>query len=405
MSAILQNVLSFLKSLRLEEKLSPKKNHEIIWFYIFLPALLIYLSFLSKYLNLKPLIGSVEVLDPTFTSLFDADGKIEIIAANLSHTEGPLWINDDNSPHLLFSDTRQSRIYKWEEGKGMFTIGKTIFIDKSGCRNNESYCNSLYEPGSNGLIRKDENSFDIIACLHGERAVGLLRDNGTRSLIATHYKGSRLNSPNDIVWSPEGHLYFTDPPYGLMDKPHRHIQNKELEHHGVYMIKSDYVQLAMELGEPTVYVRLLEGKLNRPNGLAFSPDFSKLYITNSDHDVPSINVYDVTDDGSLKNGKIFFDAKELYENEKKAHSKEGKKVGVPDGLKVDINGNIFSSGPGGLLVISPSGKLLGRLLIDRPVSNVAFGGDNYLYLTATDIVVRIKIKSKPVRIIRKGKLF
>lgn len=403
MSELIRNILGFVSSLNLEEKLSPRKNAEIIWFYIFLPSVIAYMYFLSQYLNAKPFIGSIEVFDPAFSGIIDPSSRIELLVGNLTWTEGPLWIADENSPHLLFSDTIHNRIYKWEEGKGMFTIGKTIYVEKSGCRLNQTYCDNTFEAGSNGLLRRDETSLDIVACLHGDRAIGLLRDNGNRTLIATHYKGQRLNSPNDLVWSPEGHLYFTDPPYGLMDAK-QNILNKELEHNGVYMIKSDYIQLSMELGEPTAYVRLLESKLTRPNGLAFSPDFSKLYIANSDRENPIINVYEVKDDGSLSKGKVFFNATELYQQEIQKHADNPSVVGLPDGLKVDIHGNVISSGPGGVLVLSPEGKLLGRLRIDdRPVSNVAFGSDNRLYLTAKDIVARIRIKTKPARLYGKSR--
>jgi gluconolactonase len=392
MSQLVASVIGFVRSLNLEEKLSPRKNSEIIWFYIFLPSLVAYLFFLSQYLNAKPFIGSIDILDPSFSNIIDPSSKIEIITRNLTWAEGPLWINDDSAPHLLFSDSVHNRIYKWEEGKGMFTIGKTIYVEKSGCRLNQTHCDFVYEPGSNGLLRRDDTSLDIIACLHGDRSIGLLRDNGTRSLIATHYKGQKLNSPNDLVWSPEGHLYFTDPPYGLMDA-NGVIHNKELEHSGVYMIKADYLQLSMEMGEPTAYVRLLENKLPHPNGLAFSPDFSKLYINNSDKEKPFIFVYDVQDDGSIHKGRIFFDATELMKEE------SDDNLGVLDGLKVDIHGNVISSGPGGVLIISQEGKLLGRLLTgDYRVTNVAFGTDNRLYLTARDIVARIKIKTKPHRV-------
>ena len=397
MSELVQSILSFIKSLHLEEKLSPRKNHEIIWFYVFLPSAIMYLYFLGQYLNMKPFIGSIEVLTPAFSNIIDPSSKIEVIATNLTWCEGPVWINDESLPHLIFSDTVQNRIYKWEEGKGMFTIGKTIYVEKSGCRLNQTHCDEVFEPGSNGLLRRDDTSFDILAALHGDRAIGLLRDNGTRSLIATHYKGQRLNSPNDLIWSPDGHLYFTDPPYGLMDSQ-LVINHQELEHSGIYMIKADYIKLSLEFGEPTAYVRLLENRLSRPNGLAFSPDFSKLYVTNSDVANPIIVVYDVKDDGSIHQGKIFFNATELYQQEKNA----GKEpISLPDGLKVDIHGNVICSGPGGVLVISPEGKLLGRLLMDRPVSNIAFGTDNRLYITAKDIVARVRIKTKPVRIIRK----
>ena len=404
MSGLIQNIIGFIRSLNLDEKLSPRKNQEIIWFYIFLPSMVIYLVFLSQYLNEKPSIGSIEVLDSSFSKYVNPSTKIEIIASGLEWTEGPLWMQDDNMPHLVFSDTILNRIYKWEEGKGMFTIGKTVYVEHSGCKSDKEYCNSMYEPGTNGLVRRNDDSFDIIACSHGERAITLMRDNGTRTMVATHYKGSRLNSPNDLIWSPEGHLYFTDPDYGLYNKQ-REVVGKELNHTGVYMIKADYLRLALETGEATLYVRLLESKLTHPNGIAFSPDFSKAYISNSDKANTFINVYDVQDDGSFAKGRMFYDANSLVQKECEASVDQqcSDNIGPIDGIKVDIHGNIFASGPGGVLVISPEGLLIGRLRLDRPVSNIAFGGDGRLYITSKDLVARLWVKTKPARIIRKGK--
>lgn len=404
MSGLIQSVVGFVRSLNLDEKLSPRKNQEIIWFYIFFPCLIVYLVFLSQYLNEKPSIGRIEVIDASLSKFVNPSSKIEIIASGLSWTEGPLWIQDENMPHLVFSDTVMNRIYKWEEGKGMFTIGKTVYVDQSGCKADKDYCEAMQEVGTNGLVRRNDENFDIIACSHGERAITLIRDNGTRSMVATHYKGSRLNSPNDLVWSPEGHIYFTDPNYGLYNKAQQ-IVGKELNHSGVYMIKADYLRLSLETGEPTVYVRLVESKLSHPNGLAFSPDFSKIYISNSDRGNTYINVYDVSDDGSFVNGRLFFDANQLYQKECEGSADQqcSANVGLVDGMKVDIHGNVFASGPGGVLILSPEGSLLGRLHLDRPVSNVAFGGDGRLYITAKDLVARLGVKTKPARILRKGK--
>jgi gluconolactonase len=402
MGGLVQNIVDFFKSLNLEEKLSPRRNYEIIWFYIFLPCFFLYLVFLSQYLNEKPSIGKIEVLDSSFSNYVNPAAKIEVIATGLNWAEGPLWIQDDNLPHLVFSDTILNRIYKWEEGKGMFTIGKTIYQENSGCRLDQEQCVDVYEPGSNGIVRRSGDSFDLISCLHGDRGIAIIRDNGTRSMIATHYKTSRLNSPNDLILSPEGHLYFTDPTYGLVSKKDRMVANKELNHSGVYMIKADYLQLSADMGEPTHYVRLVESKLSHPNGLAFSPDFSKMYISNSANDNTYINVYDVADDGSLVRGRIFFNASELWRKDcQSAVDQQCQETGPCDGLKVDIHGNLFASGPGGVMVISPDGILLGRIRLDRPASNVAFGSDGRLYITAKDIVARLWIKTKPARIVGK----
>lgn len=401
-------MMDFIRSLNLEEKLSPRRNADIIWFYIFFPCVVAYFVILTNFINSKPTIGTIEIYDPAFSGLLYAGKEMEIITTGLDWAEGPLWVQDEAASlsYLMFSDTIRNRIYKWEEGKGMFTVGKTIYVEKSGCRTDPAYCDAMYEPGSNALLRKDVSSLDLIVCQHGERAVTLLRENGTRSGIATHYNGSRLNSPNDLVMSPEGHLYFTDPKYGLYDKA-RTLRGVELEHSGLYMIRSEYLQISLQSGEPTDQVWLMDGSLNQPNGLAFSPDFSKLYVSNSDSTHPFWKVYDVSDAGLLKNGRVFYDASALYEKEcggtgaDAAMQRICENYGAPDGLKVDIHGNLFATGPGGVLVISPEGKLLGRFRLDRPASNVAFGADGRLYITAQDLVARVWVKTKPNRVISK----
>lgn len=399
-------MMDFVRSLNLEEKLSPRKNADIIWFYIFLPCVVAYFVILTGFINSKPFIGSIEVLDPSFVALIYPGREMEIIAADLQWAEGPLWIQDDAASlsYLMFSDTIANRIYKWEDGKGMFTVGKTIYVENSGCKNDLAYCAKMYEPGSNGLLRRDaaSSSLDLLACQHGERAITLMRDNGTRSAIATHFNGSRLHSPNDLVVSPEGHLYFTDPRYGLYDR-NGQIQGQELAHSGVYMIRSEYLQIAMQSGQPTDQVWLMDGTLGWPNGIAFSPDFSKLYVSNSDRTAPIWKVYDVADTGLLKSGRVFFDASELYKQCTQGDANQSSdacdSLGAPDGMKVDIHGNLFASGPGGVLVISPAGKLIGRFRLDRPASNVAFGADGRLYITAKDIIARVWMKTKPNRIV------
>lgn len=398
--SVFQQIIGFLQSLRLQDKLYPSRNPEITWAFIFFPVFVAYLVILTGFINEMPTLGGITVYDDALSKLIDPSAKIEIIATGFSWAEGPLWMNDDAAPHLLFSDTVGNKMYKWEEGKGMFTVGKTLHLQNSGCRDVSGHCAGLYEPGTNGVVRRDDASHDLIACSHGERSLLLFRENGTRSTIVSHYKGRRLNSPNDLVWSPDGHMYFTDPTWGLQDLQQR-IVGKELEHNGVYMVKADYLLQALQQGQPTAYVRLLEAKMTMPNGLAFSPDFSKLYISNSDSSSPVINVYEVAEDGSLRGGRVFFDASPAYSPEACARAGSCNAVGLLDGLKVDIHGNVFATGPGGVLVLSPEGVQLGLLRVEgRPASNVAFGGDGRLYITAKDMVVRVAVKTKPARIIK-----
>lgn len=403
----MEAVIDFVKGLRLGDKLSPFRNPSIMWFYVFLPSFIAYMMLLSDYLNAKPLIGSIEVLDPSFNKLIYPGYSMEVISDGFIWTEGPLWMKDEAASlsYLMFSDTRQNRVYKWEEGKGFFTVGKSIYTEKSGCSNRWEDCLLADEPGSNGLLRKDRyklESLEFFACQHGERAISLFKENGTRIPIATHYKGMRLNSPNDLVYSPEGHLYFTDPRYGLYNTD-RVIVNQELNHSGVYFIHSEHLKEAIRTGEPTTEVLLLDASMEWPNGLAFSPDFTKLYVSNSGKNDPYWKVYDVGDYGTLKGGQVFINATSLLQEEclrmGASIDCQADSIGAPDGFKVDINGNIFASGPGGVLVFSPEGKLIGRFRLDMPVSNVAFGEDGRLYITASDKVIRVWIKTKPTKLI------
>lgn len=391
MSQILEAVLDFVKSLNLGEKLSPMKNKEIIWFYLFLPALILYVSFLSDYLNKKPIIGKIEVFDPLLSKYVNPNSQIEVIAKGLKWSEGPVWMKDDSQEFLLFSDSIENKIYKWEEGKGLFTVGKTIYQEESGCYTDLKKCELLLEPGSNGLlpfVNPQDSSTHLLGCLHGERGVGFIHKNGSRFMIATHYKGNPLNSPNDLVRSFDGHIYFTDPTYGLSKKDGNFL-DKSLNHSGVYMIKSQFLEKSMMLGQPTTNIRLVENKLTYPNGLAFSPDYSKLYISNSDPLKPYLYVYNVTDEGTLQGGKIFFNFAEYYKLNQN----------LPDGLKVDIFGNIFATGPGGVFIFAPEGKLLGRIFLDSAPTNIAFGGDGRLYITVRDFLARVRVLTKPNRLI------
>ena len=386
-----ESLTDFIKDLELADKLLPQKNPNIAWVWVFFPALLSYFALMMQILNGKPVMGSIEVFSPKFEKLIRPSSPIEVISKGNKFTEGPLWIdNEDGSPFLLYSDVKQNNIFRWEEGKGFFTVGKTLYLGQSGCHQDTgttedaattssasasastapSYCDSLSLPGSNGLIRvfprsPDSGNVDLVICQHGERSISLQRDNGTRTAIATHYQGKRLNSPNDLAWSKEGHLYFTDPPYGLyknkftieksiaiptgervLDKS---LQEQEVS--GLYMIHRSEIQTALETGKPAENIfRIKSAKMSNPNGLVFSPGYSKLYVSNSDPDDAYIKVFDVNTNGLAHAGKLFYNVTEMLVK----HAIGGKEsFGVPDGLKVDISGNIYATGPGGVLIFTP----------------------------------------------------
>lgn len=377
----------------LKNELNPSKNPSISWCYCFLPALIGYLVVLMSYINAKPYTGSIISYKPEFDKIFPAHSKIEIISTEMMWTEGPLWINDADSSttYLLFSDTVKNKIYRWEEGKGLFTIGRSVYVEKSGCKSNTSYCSTMYQTGSNGLVHlSNSKSTNIVLCQHGERAVTILFDNGTRTALATHYNGHRLNSPNDLAWSKDGNLYFTDPIYGLLDQTTKRVVGQELNFSGVYMVPKEAIQETIRSGRPATDVRLLTEDITYPNGISFSADFRRLYISNSDDQAKSWYVYNVSDDGKLSAKTTFFDAKQLTLDETNT-------VGNADGLKVDGEGNVYCTAPGGLIVLSPKGELLGKLALDRGATNVAFGGDGRLYITTGDAVLRVKANFKAPR--------
>ncbi len=307
-------------------------------------------------------LGQIVRLDPSLDDLIDKNAQIEVLADGFQWSEGPAWIK--NGGYLIFSDVKANTIFKWKEGEGI-----TPFLKPSGYTGRGTYSK---EPGSNGLTISLDGQ--IIACEHGDRRVSIMPTEwGGKKTLADNHQGKRFNSPNDVVQKSNGDVYFTDPPYGLPKQ--EKDPTRETGIFGVYRIAKN--------GATT----LLINDLTRPNGLAFSPDESILYVAQSDPDRAYIMAYPVLKNGILGKGKIFFDATPM--------SKQGMK-GLPDGLKIDDKGNIFTTGPGGVLIISPKGKLLGRIETGQPTANCGWGDDgSTLYITANMYLCRIKTKTKP----------
>jgi gluconolactonase len=304
--------------------------------------------------------ATLESLDARFLALIPADTKIEKIADDLLWSEGPIW--DAKTKSLLFSDIPRNVVMKWNAEKGV-----SRFLENSGYTGAAPFTGR--EPGSNGLTLDPQGRLTL--CQHGDRRVSRRDADGTMVALATAFEGKKLNSPNDLVFDAAGALYFTDPPYGLpgtFTDP-----SKELPYQGVFRVAPD--------GKVT----LLTKELEAPNGLAFSPDYKTLYVANSRATAPIWMAYDVKPDGSLGKGRVFADSSRYY--------KEGD--GVPDGLKVDVQGNVFATGPGGVLVYAPDGTLLGRILTGVPTANVAFGEDGAtLFITANHRVLRLRTKTR-----------
>ncbi|MDO8930708.1 MAG: SMP-30/gluconolactonase/LRE family protein [Bacteroidota bacterium] len=290
------------------------------------------------------------------------DAQIEILAAGFQWTEGPLWLPTENK--LIFSDIPSNSIFEWTE-KG----GKKLYLNPAGYTGNVRRGG---ETGSNGLLLNPEG--ELILCQHGDRRIAKMNASiknpkSEFKTLADNYNGKKLNSPNDAVFHNSGELYFTDPPYGLefnMDDP-----GKELDFQGVFKV------------DKKGKIILLTKEISRPNGIAFSPDWKKLYVASSDPKKAIWMVYELTGDGLLKNGNVFFDATSITKDLK----------GLPDGMKVHRNGWVFATGPGGVLIFSPEGRHLGTIFTGEATANCAFNDDfSVLYITADDYLLRVKLK-------------
>jgi gluconolactonase len=306
-------------------------------------------------------VGRIERKDPKFDELIPKDAKIEVLAGGFKWTEGPVWVKDGG--YLLFSDIPNNAIFKWSEKEGL-----KEFLKPSGYTGNAKFTG--YEPGSNGLAI-DSNGL-LVLCQHGDRRLARLEKDGKFTTLADKYEGKRLNSPNDLAFAKNGDLYFTDPPYGLpgqMKDP-----SKELDFQGVYRLK------------PSGELTLLTKEMTRPNGIDLSPDGKTLYVANSDPDLAIWKSFPVKDDGTLGVGKVLFDS---------TQDVKAGKPGLPDGLKVDAQGNVFATGPNGVFVFDATGKHLGSILTLDKTANCGFGDDGRtLYICANDKMVRVKTTTK-----------
>lgn len=301
-------------------------------------------------------------LDARFDKLVPSNLKIEKIAGGHKWVEGPVW--NRKEAYLLFSDIPNNSIYRWQEDRG-----ESLFLKPSGYTGKAPFGGA--EPGSNGLAFDPTGRLTLAE--HGDRRIARLERSGRKTTLVDRYEGKRINSPNDLVFKSNGDLYFTDPPFGLpksFDDPH-----KELPFQGVYRFSKD--------GKLT----LLTKNIKAPNGIAFSPDEKKLYFSNADASNAVWMVYDVKPDGTIANEKILFNATRWTKS----------KPGLPDGMKIDREGNLFAAGPGGIHVIAPDGTHLGSIETGAPTGNLAWGEDgSTLFITSNKTVYRLKLGAKGV---------
>lgn len=303
--------------------------------------------------------SDITVFDESVLPIINKNAKIEILADSFIVAEGPLW--DPSENRLIFTDVRQNKIFIWEEKNGV-----KEYISPSG---STGYAPSFSDGGigANGLAF-DENG-NIILCQHGDRRLALTSNMNSKNpkftTIVDNFEGKRFNSPNDLAISKSGDIYFTDPPYGFKNFSDKY---REINFNGVYKYSKD--------GE----VFLISSNMSRPNGIALSLDEKYIYVNNSDpQNDPKILRFKT----SNFEEKLFFDGTELSE----------KYPGGFDGLKVHSSGNIFTTGPNGVLIISPTGKLLAMINYGKKITNCNFDNkEEYLYVTGFDDISRIKLK-------------
>lgn len=319
--------------------------------------------------------AKIEQLAGPGSDYLTPDERTEQLPDGFTWTEGPVWVPQHR--WLLFSDIPLNRIYKWTASDGL-----RLFLSPSG------YTGSVPrsgEVGSNGLLIEPEYG-RLVLCQHGNRRVAILKNNLRQPhppqyiTLAGHYQGKRFNSPNDGCYKKNLDLYFTDPPYGM--EKHMEDSAKELDFQGVYLQRRN--------GE----LVLLTREVTRPNGIALSPDEKWLYVAVSDRDHTHIMRYPVKPDGTLGEGAEFFNAHSFVANEQKRRNITTW-PGSCDGLKADIHGNLFATGPPGVMILSPTGEHLGTLRTNQRTSNCAWGDDgSTLYITAHMYLLRIRTKTK-----------
>jgi gluconolactonase len=309
----------------------------------------------------RPALGTIERLDPRLDRLVPADARVERIADGFDWSEGPVW--DRKQRRLLFSDVPRNTVFQWQDGQGA-----SVFLKPSGSTGGKTARGG--EQGSNGLLIDRQGN--LVLCQHGDRRVARLEPDGTFRTLADRYNGRRLNSPNDGVFRSNGDLYFTDPPYGLPGL--NEDPDKQLLFNGVYRLSAADGTLT-----------LLTREMTFPNGIAFAPYEKTLYVANSDPRKAIWMAFPVQEDGTIGPGRVFADV---------TSSIPGKK-GLPDGMKVDAAGNLFASGPGGILVFAPDGTHLGTFATGQATANCAWGEDgSVLYITADMFLGRVRLTTK-----------
>ncbi len=305
-----------------------------------------------------PTYGSIERLDAAIDAIISKGVKIELVAEGFNWSEGPLWLQKEQK--LIFSDVPENKIYEWSEKNGL-----SVYMTPSGYTGPDKNITK----GSNGLTLDLEGN--LILCQVGDRRISKLvslKDalNPKFESIVDNYNGKKFNSPNDLVYDKKGNLYFTDPSFGLGK------EKSDIGFNGVYFFSENGKLI------------LLDHTITAPNGIAISNDGKILYVADSKATQPSIWAFDIISEGVIKNKRLFFDATQAM------HRSVDKQKS--DGMKIDNSGNIFLAGPGGILIISPQGKHLGTIKLDKNTGNCEFTPDKKtLFITCDNYLLRVTL--------------
>ncbi len=307
--------------------------------------------------------GRLDKYEGHFHDLISPGTKISLLAEGFKWTEGPAW--DTKRGLLYFSDIPNNKMMRWSRKNGLGT-----FLEVAG--RHASLVDQDAAPGTNGLLYERGND-GLFICNQNARSIDFLDlKSRLRETVATTFNGLLFNSPNDLIRAKDGTIFFTDPPYGLLDQ--ETFKGMMQPHFGVYRISTDGI------------VSLVSGEMTRPNGIALSIDERTLYVSQSDPKAPIIQSFKLDDLGRPVNSSVFANFTDLLGN---------NNPGLPDGMAVDQHGNIFATGPGGVIILNSNGLRLGRIYTGKATSNCAFGEDgSTLFMTAHDTLLSIDTKTK-----------
>ncbi len=311
--------------------------------------------------KIKP---SIEIISPEARLILDNDAAIKTLSSDFTWTEGPIWLAKEG--YLIFSDIPNNKIMKYHPAQGV-----SVYLENSGATGLHQ---GDYVQGSNGLLLDQQGN--LILLQQGDRRVAVMNTptsspSNNFKTLAGYFNGKRLNSPNDAVLHSDGSLFFTDPPYGLKNK--MDDKRKELTFQGIYRLA------------PDGNLQLLDDKISLPNGIAISVDEKTLYVAVSDESFPHWLAYDLSSDGKVSNKRVWVDASEFI-------GVAGEQ-GMPDGMAVHSSGLIFATGPGGVWLITPKGKILAKIKTGKLTANCTLSTDEKtLYLTAHNTLMSVDLK-------------